>query len=93
MRIAAAVVLGHGAKSTNAIGVCRNLVLVSGAMGPWPLDPRGPQAEQISTLYWIMFICAVVVLGIVTGALVYSGVKFRERPGHVEVGEPRLAYS
>jgi len=52
-------------------------------MGPWPLDPRGPQAEQISSLYWILFICAAVVLAIVTGALVYSGIKFRERPGHV----------
>jgi cytochrome c oxidase subunit 2 len=52
-------------------------------MGPWPLDPRGPQAEQIVTIYWIMFACAVVVFAIVAGALIYSGVKFRERPGHV----------
>ena len=52
-------------------------------MGPWPLDPRGPQAESISVLYWIMFACAVVVLAIVVGALTYSGIKFRDRPGHV----------
>jgi len=52
-------------------------------MGAWPLDPRGPVAAQIAFVYWILFACAVVVLAIVTGALVYSGVKFRERPGHV----------
>ncbi|HEV8537249.1 MAG TPA: cytochrome c oxidase subunit II [Candidatus Limnocylindria bacterium] len=52
-------------------------------MGPWPLDPRGPQAQSISFVYWILFACAVVVLAIVLGALIYSGIKFRERPGHV----------
>ena len=52
-------------------------------MGPWPLDPRGPQAASISFVYWIMFAAAVVVLAIVLGALIYSGIKFRERPGHV----------
>ncbi|MDP9274027.1 MAG: hypothetical protein M3O99_00365, partial [Chloroflexota bacterium] len=52
-------------------------------MGPWPLDPRGPQAESIAFLYWIMFAVAVVVLAIVVGALTYSGIKFRDRPGRV----------
>ena len=52
-------------------------------MGPWPNDPLGPQAREISQLYWIMFICAIVVLAIVDGGLVYAGIKFRERPGHV----------
>jgi cytochrome c oxidase subunit II len=52
-------------------------------MGPWPLDPRGAQAESISFLYWIMFAAAVVVLAIVVGALTYSGIKFRDRPGRV----------
>lgn len=52
-------------------------------MGSWPLDPRGPQAEAISFIYWIMFAVAVVVLAIVVGALTYSGVKFRDRPGRV----------
>ena len=51
-------------------------------MGPWPLDPRGPEAEQIVTLYWLMFACAMVVLAIVAGAIIYSGIKFRDRPGH-----------
>lgn len=52
-------------------------------MGPWPLDPRGPQAESIAFLYWIMFAAAAVVLAIVVGALTYSGIKFRDRPGRV----------
>ena len=52
-------------------------------MGPWPLDPRGAQAESIAFLYWIMFGVAAVVLAIVVGALTYSGIKFRDRPGHV----------
>src|SRR5437762_13380384 len=52
-------------------------------MGPWPLDPRGPLAESISVVYWILFACAVVVLAIVVGALTYSGIKFRDRPGRV----------
>jgi cytochrome c oxidase subunit II len=51
--------------------------------GPWPLDPRGAQAESIAFVYWILFACAVVVLAIVVGALTYSGIKFRDRPGRV----------
>jgi cytochrome c oxidase subunit 2 len=52
-------------------------------MGPWPLDPRGPQADSIAFLYWIMFAAAAVVLVIVVGALTYSGIKFRDRPGRI----------
>jgi heme/copper-type cytochrome/quinol oxidase subunit 2 len=53
------------------------------ADGPWTNDPQGPQAKSIADLYWIMFAAAVLVLAIVDGALVYAGIKFRERPGHV----------
>lgn len=72
-----------------ALGVITALViaLVSSvpalAEGPWPNDPQGPVARSIADLYWIMFIAAVVVLAIVDGALIYAGIKFRERPGHV----------
>ncbi|MEK6620601.1 MAG: cytochrome c oxidase subunit II [Chloroflexota bacterium] len=48
---------------------------------PWVSDPAGPPASEIVSLYWIMFAAAVVVLAIVDGALIYSGIKFRERPG------------
>ena len=51
-------------------------------MGPWPLDPRGPQAEASSLVYWVLFACAIPVLAIVCGSLIYSGIKFRERAGH-----------
>lgn len=53
------------------------------AEGPWPNDPQGPVARSIADLYWIMFVAAVVVLAIVDGAIIYAGIKFRERPGHV----------
>ena len=72
-----------------AFGVITALViaLVSStaalAEGPWPNDPQGPVARSIADLYWIMFVAAVVVLAIVDGAIIYAGVKFRERPGHV----------
>jgi len=48
---------------------------------PWVSDPAGPVAREIVPLYWIMFGAAVVVLAIVDGALIWSGIKFRERPG------------
>ncbi len=72
-----------------ALGVIAALVIAllsstaALADGPWPNDPQGPQARSISELYWIMFAAAVVVLAIVDGAIIYSGIKFRERPGHV----------
>jgi cytochrome c oxidase subunit 2 len=52
-------------------------------MGPWPLDPRGPLAESIGFVYWILFAFAAIVLAIVVGALTYSGIRFRDRPGRV----------
>ncbi|HEY6959456.1 MAG TPA: cytochrome c oxidase subunit II [Candidatus Limnocylindria bacterium] len=52
-------------------------------MGPWPNDPLGPQARASADVYWIMFICAVIVLAIVDGGLIYAGLRFRERPGHI----------
>lgn len=48
---------------------------------PWMNDPAGPVAREIAPLYWIMFGAAVVVLAIVDGALIWSGIRYRERPG------------
>jgi cytochrome c oxidase subunit 2 len=53
------------------------------ADGPWVNDPQGPQARSVADLYWIMFVAAIVVLAIVDGGIIYAGIKFRERPGHV----------
>lgn len=52
-------------------------------MGPWPNDPLGPQARAAADIYWIMFVCAIVVLVIVDGGLIFAGLKFRDRPGHI----------
>ena len=52
-------------------------------MGPWPNDPLGPQARSSADIYWIMFVCAIIVLAIVDGGLIYAGLKFRDRPGHI----------
>jgi cytochrome c oxidase subunit 2 len=51
-------------------------------MGPWPNDPLGPQARASADIYWIMFVCAIIVLVIVDGGLIFAGFKFRARPGH-----------
>jgi cytochrome c oxidase subunit 2 len=48
---------------------------------PWVSDPSGPVAREIVPLYWFLFAAAILVLVIVDGALIYSGIKFRERPG------------
>ena len=48
---------------------------------PWVSDPAGPSAREIVGLYWFMFGAAVLVLAIVDGALIYAGIRFRERPG------------
>ena len=52
-------------------------------MGPWPNDPLGPQARASADIYWIMFVAAIIVLVIVDGGLIFAGIKFRARPGHV----------
>ncbi len=48
---------------------------------PWVSDPAGASAKEIVPLYWFMFGAAVLVLAIVDGALIWSGIKYRERPG------------
>ena len=52
-------------------------------MGPWPNDPLGPSARASADVYWIMFVFAIIVLIIVDGGLLFAGMRFRERPGHV----------
>lgn len=66
-----------------ALGIALLSSTAALADGPWPNDPQGPQARTIAELYWIMFAAAVMVLAIVDGAIIYAGIRFRERPGHV----------
>lgn len=48
-----------------------------------PEHDGSPNAERIADLYWIIFAIALVVFAVVEGALIYSMVKFRARPGAV----------
>ena len=57
--------------------------LVAYADEPWVNAPMGPVAREIQPVYWILFAAAVVVLVIVDGGIIYSAIRFRERPGHV----------
>lgn len=57
--------------------------LVAYADEPWVNAPMGPVAREIQPVYWILFGAAVVVLVIVDGGIIYSAIRFRERPGHV----------
>src|SRR5262245_51467134 len=75
--VSSAVVLGQ-IDTLSAIGSCCRPVLP-----PWISDPAGPTASEIVPLYWFMFGAAVLVLAIVDGALIWSGIKYRERPGVV----------
>jgi cytochrome c oxidase subunit II len=48
------------------------------------LDPAGPVAKTQSDLFWIILSIATVIFVIVTGVLVYSIIRFRDRPGAPE---------
>lgn len=56
---------------------------VAHADEPWVNAPAGPLSREIQPLYWILFAAAVVVLVIVDGGIIYSAIRFRDRPGHV----------
>jgi cytochrome c oxidase subunit 2 len=63
------------------------LLLVAGCSGAQSaLDVRGPAAQQIADLWWLLFTMAAVVYLIVMGLLFYA--LFRRRRGeHARVGE------
>ena len=48
-----------------------------------PESGGSPNADDVSTLYWIIFAIALVIFAVVIGALVYSLLKFRARRGAV----------
>jgi cytochrome c oxidase subunit II len=45
------------------------------------LNPAGPQAEQEAGLFWVILWLATGIFVVVTGALLYSVIRFRARPG------------
>lgn len=73
--------------------ICRSLLALVGillagcatdqraANIPSVLDPRGPEADSIVLLWWVMFGLGAIVLAIVGGILIYIAVKGRGRDG------------
>jgi cytochrome c oxidase subunit 2 len=59
------------------------LVLLLAACGgsQSSLEPEGPFAEEISTLFAPIFWIAVVIFVLVEGAIIIAVIKFRQRPG------------
>jgi cytochrome c oxidase subunit 2 len=45
------------------------------------LDPQGPVAANETFLFWVILIIALLVFVVVEGILLYSIVRYRERPG------------
>jgi cytochrome c oxidase subunit 2 len=56
------------------------LLAACGENSPSILNPQGPVANQESNLFWFILIVATIVFVIVEGLLIYSIVRFRERP-------------
>ncbi len=72
-----------GSVALLSLGILLAIAGQAAADDSWPMDPRGPLAKDIAGLYWLLFVVAVIVLAIVVGGLVYAGIRFRARPGHV----------
>ena len=58
------------------------------------LDPAGPIARRIDSLFWLTFWIAAAIFVVVEGAIVFATVFFRDRPGREEPkqthGNPKL---
>jgi cytochrome c oxidase subunit 2 len=53
-------------------------ILLGGCAGaPSTLDPRGPEASRVATLWWLMFAVAVVVFVVVTALLLIAVARAR----------------
>lgn len=50
------------------------------------LDPSGPAAKKESDIFWFILVVATVIFVIVTAVLIYSIIRYRERP---DAPEPR----
>ncbi len=55
--------------------------VVSGDVPQNSLDPAGPIAEKVDSLFWLVFWIATAVFVIVSLALVFAVLRFRERKG------------
>lgn len=72
-----------------AIGLSGALVLVltqaatAHADDPWINNPAGTLAREVQPVYWTLFFFAVIVLLIIDGGIVWSALRYRDRPGHL----------
>ena len=72
-----------GLATSAAIGTS---LLVSSPAHAGLLSPESggsPNADRISTLYWLIFAMALVVFAVVGGALIYAVIKFKAGDGRV----------
>ncbi len=56
------------------------LLAACGGNSPSILNPAGPVAEKEAGLFWFILVVATIVFVVVEGVLIYSIVRFRERP-------------
>ena len=56
------------------------LLAACGGNSPSILNPSGPVALKESNLFWFILVVATIVFVVVEGLLIYSIVRFRERP-------------
>ena len=65
-------------------------LLLSGCQAaPSTLSPRGPAAERLADLWWVLFSVAAVVFVLVMGLLTYALFRSRRSDGHTALGEGR----
>ena len=56
------------------------LLAACGENSPSTLNPQGPVASKEAGLFWFILVVATIVFVAVEGVLIYSIVRFRERP-------------
>src|SRR5581483_9123331 len=64
----------------SAILLSSILLAACGENSPSIINPKGPVAAKESGLFWFILIVATIVFVAVEGVLIYSIVRFRERP-------------
>src|SRR5579859_5462705 len=65
----------------SALIISSILLAACGENSPSILNPQGPVAAKEAGLFWFILVVATIVFVIVEGLLIYSIVRYRERPG------------
>src|SRR5437763_7595563 len=66
--------------SLSALLLSSLLLAACGGNSPSILNPSGPVAKSESNLFWFILVVATIVFVVVESVLIYSIVRFRERP-------------